>query len=84
MYDGASSITTSTTPSTDVSALAGGADISKSEELAALLAAAQLGRHAARLAEEGYTEVAELAEVADDELTELVIQRVEIRRFRKA
>ena len=29
-------------------------------------------------------EVAELAEVADDELTELVIQRVEIRRLRKA
>jgi hypothetical protein len=55
-----------------------------SEEFAALLAAANLGRHAARLAAEGYTDAADLVDAEDDELLALGIKRPELRRLRKA
>jgi hypothetical protein len=55
-----------------------------SGKLAALLTDAQLERHAALLAAEGYAGVADLADAEDEDLTALGLKKPEVKRLRKA
>jgi hypothetical protein len=55
-----------------------------SGKLAAFLADAQLERHAALLAAEGYAGVADLADAEDEDLSALGLKKPEVKRLRKA